>query len=208
MTHELQHCSSVTCPNCGSDLLGNAESPLNESTPRLTMACRFCGHEFQLSKDEELTLTKGRRAGDVIHDEMKCGSCGYILKSLKVGARCPECGDPIASIEVAPHWTDRILPWKHFDKIVFVVGAAALLILMTNRRPRRPALITFFVLIATVFLLIGLRGLKSGFLVLKPRFHEEKALTGRNARLGSLIPLAASLLFLTVAILILMNIIH
>ncbi|MBI5762244.1 MAG: hypothetical protein HZA51_01830 [Planctomycetes bacterium] len=155
-----------------------------------------------------MALTRERRAGDVIHEKMKCGSCGYILKSLRVGDQCPECGDPIAPVEIASHWSDRILPWEHIDKLILVVIVAALVVPFAFHTKAKTSVITFLVAGATVFLLIGLRGLKSGVLVLKPRYAEEKLLTGRAARLGSLFPLALSLCFIIIALLFFMDIIH
>lgn len=39
--------------------------------------------------------------GELIREPTPCGKCGYDLRGLRVGTRCPECGQPVADGAVA-----------------------------------------------------------------------------------------------------------
>mgnify|MGYP000520360460 CR=1 FL=1 len=60
---------------------------------------------------------------DIILDERACIGCGYSLKGLRLGGKCPECGLAIKGKKRAPRYTDQLVhaPMEWLD--IFAIGA-------------------------------------------------------------------------------------
>jgi len=89
----------VTCPECGSrdlDRLREPETGLPvEGLQEPIAACRNCGHVFSVPRSALDALPVLLPRGSRIDVETVCRQRGYILKTLRVGSPCPECGTTI-----------------------------------------------------------------------------------------------------------------
>ncbi len=64
----------------------------------------------------------------VILDDRECAGCGYNLKGLKAGGRCPECGRPIKRRQPGNRWDDELVKSPLAWLQLFAAGATMLLI--------------------------------------------------------------------------------
>ena len=86
-------------------------------------------------------------AGNVIARGLPCGSCGYNLRTLRLDARCPECGQGVADsvAQWQQRWRDVLAPRRRLllqgGAIMFVlVGFAAQFLTMRYRPAQQAAL--------------------------------------------------------------------
>jgi hypothetical protein len=156
--------STPRCPSCSSSALECLRDPqtgetIREATKPLAR-CRLCGEITSVPPHVWQSLPGALREGDVIEGDIPCPACGYDLKTLTVGHRCPECGRQITGHENtrSRRWSLPLIP----SAILFLPFLIALVIagfINTNEFARTIILLAGFgcFVIAKVILAIRRR---------------------------------------------------
>src|SRR5262245_56679789 len=94
--------SRLCCPQCKSADVAALTNPKSGRPAALLgiqlMRCGVCGHDFSVETSELLDASALAQPGAAIERDAPCNKCGYNLRGLRIGDKCPECGTPIVLV--------------------------------------------------------------------------------------------------------------
>lgn len=191
---------SVSCPECGTsfvEYLKDAETgDIVRPEDRRLFVCMICRHIFPVFADESPSIMRDA-IGTAIEGDRKCPSCGYNLRTLKIGGRCPECA---WSIRPEVTWTRPIDedPWNHWDTAIiftFVTGALVLWRIGKNNALGVSVCLTMF---GVILALKGCGGLATGRISIGKSFLR-RTVAGRWAVVYSIVHIVVATAFALLA---------
>ncbi|MBI5762245.1 MAG: hypothetical protein HZA51_01835 [Planctomycetes bacterium] len=195
--HPSEPANSFNCPECESsfiEYLKDAQTgDIVRPDDRRLFVCMICRHIFPVFADESPSIMRDA-VGTAIEGDRKCPSCGYNLRTLKIGARCPECGvgiKPAAELRM-PHDGYRWTGWHSAMAILIGAGLLALW-RFRNHSPNRDTASLFLALVASVLILRGSGGLATGRIGVGGGFVRRTA-TGREGVINSLLSIFLGIL--------------
>ena len=181
--------ATIECPVCGSTFVEYLLDPdvhdIVRGTRGVMLSCQSCKHIFAISP-EQAKRFGGESPGEAIATDRPCPSCGYNLKTLLVGNRCPECGNTIEP---------KLFQSKRFSlKTLIGVGVIVLVLIIGARALALGSL--YYIgfpgalwIIGPICLLNGIHGLCTGSISVG-KWPFENEVSGWRARVWSLIWLA------------------
>ncbi len=119
----------MECPACKSHnidrLRDSSSGRIVKGASKPLVRCVTCGEIFAIPETEFAALPAGANldVGEQISESTPCGNCGYNLKFMLVGGKCPECGAPIRSPALMPSKKD---PAPRLYHILNAAGALCL----------------------------------------------------------------------------------
>jgi DNA-directed RNA polymerase subunit RPC12/RpoP len=129
-----------------------------------------CDHLFKVTPKEVEQLCAREFTAASIQSDVSCPSCGYNLKTLRIGYRCPECGATIRP-ERTGHFLARVAEQRRRQNvwIVFTI-LAALAILVLHNSAGIELLMVILGAASSMHGFLGLRGrsLRVGWTVTSP----------------------------------------
>lgn len=151
---------SIECPTCGSTLVEYLRNPETHDvvcgTHGMMLLCRVCKDVFSISPAQAKEGGGFESPGEQIEIDRPCPSCGYNLKTLVIGHRCPECGNVIEPRSGHSQQRTVALPFGLFVAVpIFVLALVGVFVSpfrfmgFTQRKP------SFLWLIAVWFLFMA-----------------------------------------------------
>jgi hypothetical protein len=88
---------STSCPECGGRDLEPLHDSATDDVVRQCcdmdlLRCVGCGYIVGASQERLGARNETQRHGKLVDELVCCHWCGYCLRGLRVGDRCPECG--------------------------------------------------------------------------------------------------------------------
>lgn len=173
--------SGITCPECGTsfvEYLKDAETgDIVRPEDRRLIVCMVCRHIFPVFADESPSIMRDAD-GTPIEGDRKCPGCGYNLRTLKIGARCPECAWRIRP-EVTWSRPEGDGPWTHWDTIVAIVWSLAFVAMVIVGSVAKVPSAVFWGALGLLFVANGCRGLATGRVMIISRSIFQRTAKGR-----------------------------
>ena len=156
----------LACPKCGCKEVDFVRDPRTGDVAQvlgLKMGrCLGCGEMFEPTPEQAILMAveDEGETDEVISEDLACPKCGYDLKTLRVGGKCPECGRTILPVsELRFLGTQRRRTDPLFWVFAGVLLASLVLWYFTGNRPREK----YGLIASCVMLYSGVASIRSRF---------------------------------------------